>query len=128
MINYSNFVKIFIMKYLLFFVATFFIVACGSNSESKTNTDATAETVTDTANAAMSATEEKNLTCSNKTCPQCSMELNGKCADTCMYEGKIIGFCSKECKEECMKDPKKEEKLAACCKKEAEEAKKKETK
>ncbi len=105
------------MKYVLFFAAALFIIACGSNSETKTDASATPETTVATDTTASAATP--SMTCSNKTCPGCGMELNGKCADTCSYEGKTIGFCSKECKEECMKDPKKE-KIAACCKKEAE--------
>ncbi|MBL0310446.1 MAG: YHS domain-containing protein [Bacteroidetes bacterium] len=36
----------------------------------------------------------------------CGMKVEaGQIADTATYEGKIYGFCSKECKDEFVKDP-----------------------
>jgi YHS domain-containing protein len=43
----------------------------------------------------------------SKTDYSCKMTLeNGAIADTTMYEGKIYGFCSTECKNDFLKDPK----------------------
>ena len=43
---------------------------------------------------------------SNKD-PNCEMTVEeGSIADTATYQGKIYGFCSSECKEDFLKDPK----------------------
>ncbi len=41
----------------------------------------------------------------NKRDPSCGMPLTAGIGDTVHYKGKILGFCSKECKDEFMKDP-----------------------
>ena len=37
--------------------------------------------------------------------PACGMPLTAELEDTTRYKGKLYGFCSKECKEEFLKDP-----------------------
>ncbi|HTR31313.1 MAG TPA: YHS domain-containing protein [Puia sp.] len=37
--------------------------------------------------------------------PACGMPLRAGIGDTVLYKGKLYGFCSKECKEEFLKDP-----------------------
>ncbi|MEY2587317.1 MAG: hypothetical protein RLY11_1166 [Bacteroidota bacterium] len=37
----------------------------------------------------------------------CGMPVTAGISDTCHYEGKAYGFCSTECKNEFLKDPKK---------------------
>ena len=37
----------------------------------------------------------------------CGMPVSAGISDTCHYEGKAYGFCSPECKDEFLKDPKK---------------------
>ena len=37
--------------------------------------------------------------------PACGMPLKYGLEDTLHYQGKLYGFCSKECKEEFLKDP-----------------------
>ena len=37
----------------------------------------------------------------------CGMPVRAGISDTCQYEGKAYGFCSTECKNEFLKDPKK---------------------
>ncbi len=41
----------------------------------------------------------------NETDPVCGMPTLRGSEDTVMYKGKIIGFCSKECKDEFVKKP-----------------------
>ena len=42
----------------------------------------------------------------NKKDPSCGMPVTAGIADTVHYEGKILGFCSVECKEQFLKNPK----------------------
>ena len=37
--------------------------------------------------------------------PACGMPLKAGLEDSTMYKGKLYGFCSKECKDEFLKDP-----------------------
>ena len=37
--------------------------------------------------------------------PACGMPLHAGLLDSTTYKGKLYGFCSKECKEEFLKDP-----------------------
>jgi YHS domain-containing protein len=41
----------------------------------------------------------------NKIDLSCGMPLTSGIGDTCHYNGKVYGFCSKECKDEFVKDP-----------------------
>ena len=41
----------------------------------------------------------------NKKDPSCGMPVTAGIGDTVHYEGKVIGFCSKECKDDFLKDP-----------------------
>jgi YHS domain-containing protein len=43
----------------------------------------------------------------NKTDPSCGMPLTDDIEDTVHYKDKVLGFCSKECKDEFLKDPEK---------------------
>jgi YHS domain-containing protein len=42
----------------------------------------------------------------NKKDPSCGMPLTAGIEDTAHYEGKVYGFCSDECKQIFLKDPK----------------------
>jgi|SRR5450755_1702030 YHS domain-containing protein len=42
----------------------------------------------------------------NKKDPSCGMPLSAGIEDTVHYNGKVYGFCSKECKDIFLKDPK----------------------
>jgi YHS domain-containing protein len=42
----------------------------------------------------------------NKKDPSCGMPLSAGIEDTLHYNGKVYGFCSKECKDIFLKDPK----------------------
>ena len=41
----------------------------------------------------------------NKKDPSCGMPVTAGIGDTVHYQGRVIGFCSKECKDDFMKDP-----------------------
>ena len=41
----------------------------------------------------------------NKKDPSCGMPVTAGIGDTVHYAGKVIGFCSRECKDDFMKDP-----------------------
>ena len=43
----------------------------------------------------------------NKRDPSCGMPLTAGIGDTVHYKNKVIGFCSKECKDDFLKDPAK---------------------
>lgn len=43
----------------------------------------------------------------NKRDPSCGMPISAGIDDTVHYKNKVLGFCSKECKDEFLKDPEK---------------------
>ncbi|MDE3248055.1 MAG: YHS domain-containing protein [Bacteroidota bacterium] len=45
------------------------------------------------------------LSFASKKDPSCGMPLKAGLTDTSSYKGKLYGFCSKECKEDFLKDP-----------------------
>jgi YHS domain-containing protein len=79
-----------------------FALACG---QSNTNTS-----TSDTSKVAMTDTSaEKSYPASlvnNKKDPSCGMPVTAGIGDTAHYENLVIGFCSKECKDEFLKNPK----------------------
>jgi YHS domain-containing protein len=90
--------------------------ACNSNTATTSNkTDSTATTATaDTQSANTAAAEAADsirhadlnkLTIANTNDPNCDMPLARGFDDTATYNGKLIGFCSKECKDEFLKNP-----------------------
>lgn len=58
------------------------------------------------ATATAARTALKSLPFDYKKDPACGMPLKAGLEDTAHYEGKLYGFCSKECKAEFLKDPK----------------------
>lgn len=48
--------------------------------------------------------DAKSVKVDNKKDPVCGMPVK-EVADTTMYKGKVIGFCSKECKSDFLKNP-----------------------
>ena len=48
----------------------------------------------------------KNIVFASKKDPTCGMPVSAGIEDTVTYKGKLYGFCSKECKEEVLKNPK----------------------
>ncbi len=47
----------------------------------------------------------EHLLVDNKKDPSCGMPTTAGIADTAHYKDKVLGFCSKECKDEFLKNP-----------------------
>jgi YHS domain-containing protein len=84
-----------------FLIIAVLIISC-SNEQSKKNPEPDVALVTNAdtikINAAM---------VDNKRDPSCGMPVSAGIGDTAHYKGKVLGFCSKECKDEFLKDPEK---------------------
>jgi YHS domain-containing protein len=77
-----------------------FAVACGSG-ESKTE-----PSVKDTTAMEKDTTHLfEHLLVNNKKDPTCGMPVTAGISDTAHYKELVLGFCSKECKEEFQKNP-----------------------
>jgi YHS domain-containing protein len=85
---------------LTFVIASISIFSCNSQpKEVKTvNMPASEQQATPKFTAAM---------VDNLKDPSCGMPVSAGIEDTVHYKGKVIGFCSKECRDEFMKDPEK---------------------
>ncbi len=85
---------------IIFFTGSVLISSCGDQGkkipEPVASISANADTVKIT--AAM---------VDNKRDPSCGMPVSAGIGDTAHYKGKVLGFCSKECKDEFLKDPEK---------------------
>lgn len=81
-----------------------FISACQSEpakTEAKPSTDSIA--AMQTSDSTSHALE--HLLVDNKKDPSCGMPVTAGISDTAHYKEKVLGFCSKECKESFLKDP-----------------------
>lgn len=86
------------------FAICLFISACQSEP-AKTETAPATDTV-----AAMQTTDStshalEHLLVDNKKDPSCGMPVTAGINDTAHYKEKVLGFCSKECKDAFLKDP-----------------------
>ena len=85
-------------------MASLMLLSCGQSND-KANT-ASADT---TQVATMDTTAEKTYAVSlvnNKKDPSCGMPVTAGISDTAHYEKLVLGFCSTECKNEFLKNPK----------------------
>lgn len=79
------------------------LVACGtSNQEQAINSDTAMTVQQDTA----AATAYTAVMVDNKKDPTCGMPVTAGISDTAHYDNKVLGFCSTECKNEFLKNPK----------------------
>lgn len=79
------------------------LVACGtSNQEQAINSDTAMTVQQDTA----AATAYTAAMVDNKKDPTCGMPVTAGISDTAHYDNKVLGFCSTECKNEFLKNPK----------------------
>ena len=93
------------MKKLTFIVCgiiSLLWISCGS-STSKTETSDSIAVMTQDTSSAM--TYDIALV-NNKKDPTCGMPVSAGISDTAHYDNQIIGFCSTECKNEFLKNPK----------------------
>ncbi len=91
--------KIPIMKKIM--AISILLAACSSNPQKKNDV----KNVKDTLRAEAPVNKYANVTFASSKDLNCGMPLSSGIGDTAHYKGKIYGFCSKECKEEFLKDP-----------------------
>lgn len=89
------------MKKIITLIACSIILwACNNaTTEEKSNTDTT-QTSTMTEPTGIDTT---GLTFASKDDPICGMPVKGGISDTATVDGKLYGFCAKECKDEFLK-------------------------
>jgi YHS domain-containing protein len=93
----------------IFFYSAFFIlfilsIACKNKTSSGVETATPHRSKPINQNILKEIIIDTNLLASKKDLV-CYMPLWTGIADTCLYQGKIYGFCSKSCKEDFLKDP-----------------------
>jgi YHS domain-containing protein len=85
-------------------MASIMLLSCGqSNDKANTNSADTNQVAT------MDTTLEKTYAVelvNNKKDPSCGMPVTAGISDTAHYEKMVLGFCSTECKNEFLKNPK----------------------
>ena len=84
-----------------FLVVAALVISCG-DQESKKNPEQNAALATNSDTVKITA-----AMVDNKRDPSCGMPVSAGIGDTAHYKGKVLGFCSKECKDEFLKDPEK---------------------
>ena len=84
-----------------FLLVVVLVISCG-NQQSKKNPEPNVALLTNADTVKISA-----AMVDNKRDPSCGMPVSAGIGDTAHYKGKVLGFCSKECKDEFLKDPEK---------------------
>lgn len=79
------------------------LVACGGTQQEQAPTTDSIMAVQQDSTAAPAYTAEM---VDNKKDPTCGMPVTAGISDTAHYENKVLGFCSPECKNEFVKNPK----------------------
>ena len=79
------------------------LAACVSNQQKKASTTDTTMTMLQDTTASPAYTASM---VDNKKDPTCGMPVTAGISDTTHYEKKVVGFCSTECKNEFLKNPK----------------------
>jgi YHS domain-containing protein len=83
------------------------LVACSNPTSEATTNDTSANMVNDTITNDMMSTKTYDVSLvNNKKDPTCGMPVTAGISDTAHYEKYVLGFCSKECKDEFLKNPK----------------------
>ena len=90
---------------LIYLIASsiLFLSSCSNNDEKKVEATP-ASTSTEMGKEVSLYTPEMVV---NKEDYTCGMPVSAGISDTCHVDGKAYGFCSVECKDEFLKDPKK---------------------
>ena len=89
-----------ILSCIVFLTGLALLNSCGNQDEKKANTANAARVNSDTSRFPVSMVD-------NKRDPSCGMPVTAGIGDTVHYKNKVIGFCSKDCKDEFLKDPEK---------------------
>jgi len=84
-----------------FLLAGVLVISCG-DQQSKKDIEPNVALLTNADTVKFSA-----AMVDNKRDPSCGMPVSAGIGDTAHYKGKVLGFCSKECKDEFLKDPEK---------------------
>jgi YHS domain-containing protein len=85
-------------------MASLMLLSCGQSNDKANINSADTNQV-----AAMDTTLEKTYAVelvNNKKDPSCGMPVTAGISDTAHYEKMVLGFCSTECKNEFLKNPK----------------------
>ena len=102
-----NTLKLMTMKKLMglsLLALGLFLGACNTQT---TNTEATSKDSTATMSAdSTTAASYTAAMVDNKKDPTCGMPVTAGISDTAHYENHVLGFCSSECKNEFLKNPK----------------------
>ena len=90
-------------KVIAVILLTQVLISCAQNKEQKEAAlpAATADTMVVKAEPSF-----KDVVYDSKKDLVCGMPVTAGVSDTAHYEGKVYGFCAKECKDEFVKDPK----------------------
>jgi YHS domain-containing protein len=91
---------------LMAICGSIFLMACGGNSATSTETTTTSMDSTVTVASEDSVTSYDISLVDNKKDPTCGMPVTAGISDTAHYDNKVLGFCSAGCKEEFLKNPK----------------------
>ena len=92
------------MKYTLSILAILILFFSACNLVS-TKTVKVEETVVEKDTTMHSMNAFEHMLVDNKKDPSCGMPVTAGISDTAHYKDKTLGFCSKECKEEFLKNP-----------------------
>jgi YHS domain-containing protein len=84
-----------------FLAITLFTTSC-SNHHAKKNIESNIAAVTN-----VDTVKFTPAMVDNKRDPSCGMPVAAGIGDTAHYKNKVLGFCSKDCKDEFLKDPEK---------------------
>ena len=102
-LNYRNLNHKAMKLIFLLSASLLFVASCSNNVEKKAETTP-ANSSTEMVKETSVYTPEMVV---NKEDFTCGMPVSAGISDTCHVEGKAYGFCSVECKDEFLKDPKK---------------------
>lgn len=93
------------MKKYFPIAAVLFVVFSCHQAADKNGAAAKTDTTAASPDVNAESASLKNLSYAYNRDPSCGMPLKAGLQDTTTYKGKLYGFCSKECKEEFLKDP-----------------------
>jgi len=91
-----------IISLLISFLAIAFLTASCSNHQAEKNAESNVASVTN-----VDTIKFTPAMVDNKRDPSCGMPVAAGIEDTVHYKNKVLGFCSKDCKDEFLKNPEK---------------------